>query len=322
MRVLRQTFPPGYEPKSVPCETPMRVHLVDGTFELFRAHFSHRPSKVADVNGALVDVKATTGLVASMLALLRDSEESVTHIAIAFDNPIASFRNELFPGYKSDEGVLPAIRAQFDLAEQAMRALGLVVWSMNRFEADDALATGAVRFAPFASQVRILTPDKDLGQVVSGSHIVQVDRIRKVLIDEPKVRAKHGVSPASLPDFLALVGDAADGIPGLAGFGAKSAAALLARWGTLEQIPDVSAHWDVHVASAARLAATLSEQRQDALLYKKLATLVRTVPLAESLEDLAFNGVPREAFNELCSRLGTTDLRRRPTRFRADASDP
>ena len=297
----------------------MRVHLVDGTYELFRAHFSHRPPKTVVLDGVPVDVKATTGLVAAMLSLLHDPDEAVTHIAIAFDNPIVSFRNELFEGYKTDEGVPAAILAQFDLAEVAMRALGIVVWSMDRWEADDALATAATRFAPEVEQVRILTPDKDLGQCVRGTRVVQVDRMRRKLIDEDAVRAVRGVPPSSVPDLLGLVGDSADGIPGLAGFGAKSAAAVLARWGTIERIPDDAADWDVKVTGAPRLAATLARERQDALLYKRLATLVTDVPLTESLDDLAHRGVPRESFAALCTSLDSRDLRSRPIRFRGDA---
>jgi 5'-3' exonuclease len=295
----------------------MRVHLVDGTYELFRAHFSHRPPKTVALADGRLDVKATTGLVAAMLALLHDPDEAVTHLAIAFDNPIVSFRNDLFDGYKSDEGVPPEIRNQFDLAELAMRSLGIVVWSMDRWEADDALATGATRFAGAVEQVRILTPDKDLGQCVQGTRIVQVDRMRRKLIDEDVVRAVRGVGPTSIPDLLALVGDAADGIPGLAGFGAKSAAAVLARWGTIERIPDDVSAWDVKVTGAPRLAGVLAAQREDALLYKKLATLITDVPLPESLEDLEFRGVPRESFDTLCTQLDSQDLRSRPIRFRA-----
>jgi 5'-3' exonuclease len=294
----------------------MRVHLVDGTYELYRAHFSHRPQKSITLADGKMDVKATAGLVASMLALLHDPDEAVTHLAIAFDNPIVSFRNDMFDGYKSDEGVPPELRAQFDLAELAMKALGIVVWSMDKYEADDALATGATRFAPAVEQVRILTPDKDLGQCVQGTRVVQVDRMRRKLIDEDAVRAARGVSPSSVPDLLALVGDAADGIPGLAGFGAKSAAAVLMRWGTIERIPDDSLAWDVKVTGAPRLAAVLASQREDALLYKKLATLVMDVPLPESLEDLEFRGVPRESFDTLCTQLGSQELRTRPIRFR------
>jgi 5'-3' exonuclease len=284
----------------------MRVHLVDGTFELFRAHFSPRPERPN---------KATVGLVGSMLALLSDPDEKVTHLAVAFDNPIVSFRNDLFADYKTDEGIPPVLRNQFDLAEEAVRTLGIVVWSMDRWEADDALATGATRFAPEVDQVRIMTPDKDLGQVVSGTHIVQVDRMRRRVFDEDAVRAARGVGPKSVPDLLALVGDTADGIPGLPGFGAKSAAAVLARWSTVEAIPDDAAKWDVKVTGAPRLAATLAQHREDALLYKKLATLVRDVPLAESLSDLAHKGVPRGPFEEMAKRLESTDLATRSVRW-------
>jgi 5'-3' exonuclease len=294
----------------------MRVHLVDGTYELFRAHFSQRPGKAVTISGKPMDVKATTGLVGEMLSLLHDPDEAVTHLAIAFDNPIVSFRNELFDGYKTDEGVPAAILAQFELAELAMRALGIVVWSMDRWEADDALATGATRFAPHVEQVRILTPDKDLGQCVQGTRVVQVDRMRRKVIDEDTVRTVRGVSPTSIPDLLGLVGDSADGIPGLAGFGAKSAAAVLSRWGTIERIPDDYREWDVKVTGAPRLAATLAAERENALLYKKLATLVTDVPLKESLDDLACVGVPRESFETLCTMLDSKALRARAIRFR------
>jgi len=280
----------------------MRLHLVDGTFELFRAHFAPRPSKV--VGG--VDVKATAGVVGSMLALLSDRDEAVTHLAVAFDNPITSFRNDLFAGYKTDEGVPPTLRSQFDLVEVAMRALGIVVWSMDRYEADDALATAAVRFASEDVQVRILTPDKDLGQVLSGDRIVQIDRIRRKTIDAAAVRTRRGIDPESIPDFLGLVGDTSDGIPGLAGFGEKSAGALLGRYKTIEAIPDDANAWEVSVTGAARLAATLAEQRADALLYKRLATLARDVPLAESLDDLEYRGALREPYRELCAKLAMT----------------
>jgi 5'-3' exonuclease len=277
----------------------MRVHLVDGTFELFRAHFAPRPSKV--VRG--VDLKATTGLIGSMMTLLEDRAEAVTHLAIAFDNPIVSFRNELFDGYKSDAGVPPALRAQFDFVEEAARALGIVVWSMDRWEADDALATAATRFAGPDTQVRILTPDKDLGQVLDADRVVQIDRIRRKVIDEKAMRERRGVAPGSIPDFLALVGDTSDGIPGIPGFGEKSSAALLARYETIEAIPDDAAAWEVKVTGAPRLAAALAEQRDEALLYKRLATLVRDVPLTESLEDLEYRGAPRAAFAALSEQL-------------------
>jgi len=287
----------------------MRVHLVDGTFELFRAHFAPRPAKV--VSG--IDVKATAGVVGSMLALLEDRAEAVTHLAIAFDNPIVSFRNDLFDGYKSDEGIPASLRAQFDLVEVAAKALGIVVWSMDRWEADDALATAATRFAGPDVQARILTPDKDLGQVLDGDRIVQIDRIRRKLIDEAAMRERRGVGPKSIPDLLALTGDTSDGIPGVPGFGEKSSSALLARYETIEAIPDQAKDWDVKVVGAPRLAATLASMRDEALLYKRLATLVRDVPLRESLADLEYKGAPRGPFEELCARL---EIKPRWTRFR------
>ena len=269
----------------------MRLHLVDGTYELFRAHFSPRPSSTAP-DGR--DVKATVGLVSSMLALLHEEAEAVTHVALAFDNPIRSFRNALFAGYKSEEGVPPELLAQFDLAEEACRALGLTVWSMKDFEADDALATAASRWADEVEQVRLLTPDKDLGQCVRGRQVVQVDRKQKKELDEDAVRAKQGVAPLSVPDLLALVGDAADGIPGLPGFGDKGASLLLGEYGHLEHIPADAAAWTVRPRGADKLAATLCAQREEALLYRRLATVVTDAPLPESLDDLAWAGVPRE----------------------------
>jgi 5'-3' exonuclease len=295
----------------------MRLHLVDGTYELFRAHFSPRPGHAAP-DGQ--DVKATVGLVSSMLALLHEAEEAVTHIALAFDNPIRSFRNELFAGYKSEEGVPPELLAQFDLVEEAARALGLTVWSMKDFEADDALATAAARWAGQVEQVRLLTPDKDLGQCVRGRKVVQVDRKQQKELDEDAVRAKLGVAPASVPDLLALVGDDADGIPGLPGFGEKGASALLGAYGHLEAIPEDPASWTVRPRGADKLAATLRANREAALLYRKLATLVTDAPLAESLEDLAWAGVPRERYLALCDKLGLTTLKTRPKRWAPHAA--
>ena len=261
----------------------MRLHLVDGTFELFRAHFSKRPARLSD-DGR--DVKATLGLVDSLRALLRDPGEAVTHVAVAFDNPVRSFRNDLFAGYKTEEGVPPELLAQFDGVEDAVRALGVTVWSMREFEADDALATAAFRFREQVDQVRILTPDKDLGQCISGSRVVQVDRIRGRTIDEEALRARRGVGPESIPDLLALVGDPADGIPGMPGFGEKTAAALLSRHVHLESIPEDPALWPPGIRGAAQKASALASGRENALLYRRLATLVRDVPLAETLEDL------------------------------------
>lgn len=290
----------------------MRLHLVDGTYELFRSHYSRRPPREAP-DGR--DVKATVGVLDALLALLEDDDEQVTHLAVAFDNPIESWRNERFPGYKDGSGVDADLLAQFDLVERAVRALGVVVWSMDRWEADDALGTAAVRWGDDVEQVRILTPDKDLGQVVRGDRVVQVDRMRDKLYDADGVAAKLGVPPASVPDYLALVGDTADGIPGLKGFGAKSAGTVLTRYGHLEDVPR-DGDWDVTVRGAAGLAATLDAHFDDALLYRELATLTTDVPLDEELDDLAFTGVPRDAFEAVCDELGVETLRERPTTWR------
>ena len=289
----------------------MRLHVIDGTFELFRAHYSKRPGRFAPDG---MDVKGTVGVMSSLLGLLDDPDEQVTHIAVAFDNPIESFRNEMFAGYKSGEGMEPAITAQFDLVEEAVAALGITVWSMDRYEADDALGTAAKRWRDDVAQVRIMTPDKDLGQCVTGNRVVQVDRMRRRVIDEDGVVAKNGVPPASIPDWLALVGDTADGIPGVPGFGAKTAATLLSHYGTVEAIPPHSVHWNVKVRGAMRLAATLNERREDAALYKRLATLADDVPLAESLDDLRWQGAPRRQFEAIERRLGNVPMR--PQRWR------
>jgi 5'-3' exonuclease len=290
----------------------VRLHLVDGTYELFRAHHSKRPDRT-DAAGR--DVKATVGMLGGFLALLADADEAVTHLAVAFDNPIESFRNDEFRAYKDSTGVDPGLLAQFDLAEEAVAALGVTVWSMDRWEADDALGAGAVRFADEVEQVRILTPDKDLGQAVRGDRVVQVDRLRDRTYDEDGVRERFGVPPSSIPDYLALVGDTADGIPGLPGFGARSAAAVLARYGRIEDVPADADDWDVTVRGAARLAETLAAEREAATFYRHLATLVTDVPLATSLDDLRWEGVPRERFLACCERLDATTLRTAPTRW-------
>jgi 5'-3' exonuclease len=290
----------------------MRLHLIDGTYELYRAHYSRRPGHTAGGR----DLKATVGLAASLIALLHDDAEAVTHVAIAFDNPIRSIRNDWFDGYKSDEGVPEELHAQFDLAEDAARALGVTVWSMDRYEADDALATGAARFGEQVEQVRLLTPDKDLGQVIRGQRVVLVDRMRHRVIDEAELLRLRGLHPASVPDWLALVGDTADGIPGLTGFGEKTAAALLRAFPHLEQIPADPKAWPAEIRGADRLARTLVAEMDDARLYRKLATLVADVPLPERLEELAWQGVPRQAFEAWCGRVETTELRTRPGRWK------
>jgi 5'-3' exonuclease len=290
----------------------MRIHLVDGTFELFRAHFSQRPGQ-RDASGR--DVKATVGLASSLLQLLEDKEEAVSHIAVAFDNPVESFRNDLFDGYKTGEGMPEELAAQFDAAERATAALGVTVWSMDRYEADDALASGAARFRDQVEQVRLMTPDKDLGQSIRGTRVVQIDRMRKKLTDEQRLRELRGVGPASIPDWLGLMGDAADGIPGIPGFGAKSAAAVLAHYERIENIPDDPAEWKVAVRGAKRLAANLAERREEALLYKRLATLAEDAPINRRLAELEWKGVPRGAFEDFCAEMNADRLRTRPRRW-------
>jgi 5'-3' exonuclease len=288
------------------------LHLVDGTYELFRAHYAPRPDHHAPSG---TDAKATVGIVESMLALLHDSEEAVSHIAVVFDNPIRSFRNDLFLDYKSDEGVPPELRSQFDAAEDAVRSIGLAVWSMREYEADDGLASGARRFRDEVEQVRILTPDKDLGQCLLGERVVQVDRRQRKVTNEAVFRTERGFGPASMPDFLALTGDAADGFPGLPGFGKKSAAILIGVYEKLERIPADPSDWKVKPRGALQLAATLAERRDDALLYRQLATLIDTIPLKDALEDLRFRGVPRARFEDWCDELGVNRLKTVPRRW-------
>jgi 5'-3' exonuclease len=285
----------------------MNVHLVDGTYELFRAHFGAPGATAPDGR----EVGATRGLLRSLRALLR--EDGVTHVAVAFDHVVESFRNRLFPGYKTAEGVPPELLAQFPLAEEAARALGLTVWPMVEFEADDALATAAARFAaaPGVERVLLCTPDKDLAQCVRGDRVVGFDRLRRRLLDEAGVRERFGVGPESIPDWLALVGDSADGIPGVARWGEKSASAVLARWVHLEAIPDAEADWQVPVRGAARLAEALRSSREAAALYRTLATVRTDVPLEEGLDDLRWRGLRPELLGPLGERLGASDLARR-----------
>jgi 5'-3' exonuclease len=264
----------------------MFVHLIDGTYELFRSYYGAPAATAPDGR----EVGAVRGLLASLTSLLQKPE--VTHLGIAFDTVIESFRNQLFAGYKTGAGIEPALWAQFPLAERAACALGLVTWSMVDFEADDALATMAVRAATDArvERVFVATPDKDLAQVVRGDRIVQFDRKNHAVLDEAAVTAKHGVPPTSIPDWLALVGDDADGIPGLPKWGSKSAATLLTHYGTIDAIPDDAAAWAVPVRSAAALAEVLREHRNDARLYRTLATLRTDVPLAEHVDALRWRG--------------------------------
>ncbi len=289
----------------------MKVHLVDGTYELFRAFFGAPPAH----DRAGRPVGAVRGLLATLLALLR--EPGVTHVACAFDHVIESFRNELFAGYKTGEGVDPELLAQFHPAERATAALGIVVWPMVEFETDDALATAAARFrdAPGVDQVVICSPDKDLSQCVIGNRVICRDRRRGTDRDEAGVVARFGVPPASIPDWLALVGDSADGIPGIPGWGEKSAATVLARYRTIEAIPDDTARWEVDVRGRERLAATLRGRREEAALYRRLATLRTDVPLAEGLADLEWRGARRGDLETLCRGIGAEDLLARVPRW-------
>lgn len=284
----------------------MKIHLIDGTYELFRHHFGAPPRHAPDGR----EVGATLGVLRSLLMLV--STPGVTHVACAFDHVIESFRNQLYAGYKTGAGVDPVLLAQFGLVEEAVSALGIVIWPMVEFEADDALASAVKRFGGRASveQIVLCSPDKDLAQLVSGKRVVAWDRRRELVLDEAGVKAKFGVRPTSIPDWLALVGDTADGFPGLPGWGEKSAAAILARHPHLEDIPPDVARWRIKELSAgraARLAQTLSERRDDAYLFRKLATLRSDVPIHERLSDLKWRGAnPR--LRELCRELGDDKL--------------
>jgi 5'-3' exonuclease len=283
----------------------MNVFLIDGTFELFR-HFYAVPS-VRDVDGR--EVGAVRGVVRSVLSML---EDDVTHLGVATDHVIESFRNDLWPGYKTGEGIDPALFAQFHPLEEALEALGVVVWPMTDLEADDGLASAAAKASddPRVEQVFICTPDKDLAQCVAGRRVVQFDRRAGSLRDADGVLAKFGVPPASIPDYLALVGDAADGFPGLRGWGAKSTARLLSRYLHLEAIPDEAASWDVEVRGAGRLAAELATHRDLAVRFRDLATLRTGAAVFETVDDLRWTG-PRPAFFEMCARLNAPEFFKR-----------
>ena len=287
----------------------MKLYLLDGTYELFRAYFGAPPRRAPDGR----EVGAVAALTGSILGLL--SEPGVTHVAAAFDSIIESFRNEVFPAYKTGEGIDSALLDQFPLAERAMKAIGVTVWSMYDYEADDALATAAQRWVGDVDQVVVMTPDKDLAQMYGHPNIVGYDRRKGAFIDREGVIEKFGVEPESIPDWLGLVGDAADGLPGIPGWGAKSSATILARYGHLEGIPLEAALWDVKVRSADKLAVTLRERMGDALLYRFLAQLRTDVPIPDSLADLAWKGVPRQRYEAFCEELGFNTLRERPDRW-------
>jgi len=287
----------------------MRVHLLDGTYELFRQFFGQPPRASDDGT----EIGATYGVITSVLAMLAGG---VTHLGVATDHVIESFRNEMWPGYKSGEGIPETLRSQFDTLESALVALGVVVWPMVEVEADDALASAAAVAAddPTVEQVVICTPDKDLAQSVVGNRVVQLDRRKDVVTDEDGVRAKFGVSPESIPDWLALVGDSADGFPGLVGWGKRSAAVVLAHYGHLDAIPDKVSDWDPSlrktVRGADRLATTLAGQRDLVELFRNLATLRIDRSLLPQVADLEWRG-PTPAFDEVSRHLRSPSLAER-----------
>jgi 5'-3' exonuclease len=279
----------------------MRVHLIDGTYELFRMFFG-APSSVDDEG---IEIGATRAWMRSLAGLL--AREDVSHVAVAFDHVIESFRNDLFDGYKTGAGIEPELLAQFPIIEDATRALGVVAWPMVELEADDALAGGAMKYRDQVEQVVLCSPDKDLYQCVDGEKVVLWDRRRDIVMDDQAVLAKVGVEPASIPDYLALVGDDADGIPGIPRWGAKSTATVLAHYRHLEAIPADPSDWAVKVRGAKTLAANLEAQREDAALYKTLATLRTDVPPEESLEDLRWKG-PAPTLAAMADRLGAPEV--------------
>lgn len=289
----------------------MLVHLVDGTYELFRHHFA-LPSHV---NAEGLEVAATRGVLSSMIGML---EEGATHIGIATDRTVESFRNDLYEGYKTGEELDPELGDQFGLLDDVLRAAGFTVFSMIEHEADDGMGAAAAIAAadPRVEQVLICTPDKDLGQCVVDDRVVQFDRRKGLLIDRQGVIDKFGVPPESIPDYLALMGDTADGFPGLPGWGAKSASTVLARYGHIEDIPVDVEHWDVKVRGAATLSATLNEQRELALLFRTIATIVTDAPTMQSVDELLWNG-PTDEFEALAERVGASRMIARLERLMA-----
>ncbi len=289
----------------------MKIHLVDGTYELFRSHFGAPPKTAPDG----MEVGATLGLLRSLMLLLASPD--VTHVAVAFDHVIESFRNKLYSGYKTGAGVDPNLMAQFSLAEKAVKALGLVVWPMVKFEADDAIATATVRFKKVKSvgQIVICSVDKDLTQVVEGDHIICWDRRREIFLDENGVIEKFGVSPQSIPDYLALVGDSADGYPGIRGWGEKSTSTVLSKYNHIESIPNDPNKLGLGLGRATTLVESLQQNYQDALLFRELSTLRTDVPLRENLNDLKWLGAyPR--LKKLCHELGDERIPERILRWR------
>ena len=283
----------------------MNVHLIDGTYELFRYFFAVPSAK--DANGQ--EIGAVRGVLGSVLSMI---EAGATHLGVATDHVVESFRNELYSGYKSSEGVEPELLSQFPILEEALQAMGVLVWPMIEFEADDALASAASKSAldERVAQVIICTPDKDLGQCVVGTRVVQLDRRREMLRDEAGVLAKFGVNPQSIPDYLAVVGDSADGFPGISGWGPKAAALVFSRYPHLEDIPKDWRQWHSSIRRANRLADSLFAAWDEALLFRKLATLRLDVPVFNSVDDLLWKG-PRPEFERICERLRAPELLRR-----------
>ncbi|MBO55438.1 MAG: flap endonuclease [Dehalococcoidia bacterium] len=278
----------------------MKIHLVDGTYELFRAYYG--------VPGVLspdgIEVGAVRGLVQTLLSLLR--QDDVTHVGCAFDSVVESFRNKMFPGYKTSDGMPEDIKSQFLLAERAAKALGVVVWPMVDFEADDAIASAVNLWKNDSDvdQIIICSPDKDLAQMVIGTRVVLLDRRRRIMIDEEGVKEKFGVCPGSIADYLALVGDTADGIPGIPKWGAKTASVVLSRYKHIEAIPESHLFWDVEVRGAKTVAENLMTFKNDAFLYRDLATLRLDVPIAESTGDMRWVGAKRSEYEEFCNEMG------------------
>ena len=283
----------------------MNVHLIDGTYELFRYFFAV-PSSV-DANGQ--EIGAVRGVLGSIFSMI---EAGATHLGVATDHVVESFRNDLYPGYKTSEGVAPELLSQFPILEEALQSMGVVVWPMTYFEADDALAAAAAKADQDArvAKVLICTPDKDLAQSVKGTRVVQVDRRRELVRDEAGVEAKFGVKPSSIPDYLALTGDSADGYPGVAGWGTKAAAAVLSHYPHLENIPKDWNDWNSSIKRARGLAGSLFAAWEDALLFRKLATLRLDVPVFASVDELQWNGC-RSDFEAFCRRIKAPDLYRR-----------